>query len=85
MPVSPYLDIYAVIVGTIRNKSFSVPISFRDKNCMSPKTIETNALVDCGAGGKFIDRNYAQKNKITRMPLGKPLPVYNVDGTPNKE
>jgi len=59
MSVSPWLDIHAVIVGTIRNKSFLVPISFQDKNCMSPKTIETNALVDCGAGGKFIDRNYA--------------------------
>src|SRR6266436_3172550 len=85
MLVSPWLDIHAVIVGTICNKSLLVPISFRDKNCMSPKTIETNALVDCGAGGKFIDQSYARNNGITRMPLERPLPVYNVDGTPNKE
>src|SRR6266446_5310076 len=85
MLVSPWLDIHAVIVGTIHNKSFLVPISFQDKNCMNPKTIETNALVDCGTGGKFIDRNYARKNRITRMPLERPLPVYNVDGMPNKE
>src|SRR6266446_8014932 len=85
MPVSPYLDIHAVIVGTIRNKSFSVPISFQDKNCMSKKIIETNVLIDCGAGGKFIDQNYARNNKITRTPLEKPLPVFNIDGTPNKK
>src|SRR6267143_4069642 len=85
MSVSPWLDIHAVIVGTIRNKSFSVPISFQDKNCMSPKIIETNALIDCGAGGKFIDQNYAQNNKIIRTPLEEPLPVFNIDGTPNKK
>src|SRR6267378_2871315 len=85
MLVSPCLDIHAVIVGMIRNKSLSVPISFQDKNCISPKTIETNMLIDCGAGGKFIDQNYARNNEITQTPLEEPLPVFNVDGTPNKK
>ena len=52
---------------------------------MSSKTIETNALIDCGAGGNFINQNYAQNNNITWTPLEKPLPVFNVNGTPNKK
>ena len=74
-----------IIVGSIANKSISVPIKFSDKNCQHTKNVEIPALIDCGAGGKFIDQNYARKTKIVQIPLRKPLPVYNVDGTPNKK
>src|SRR5688572_20634377 len=47
--------------------------------------VDTHALIDCGAGGTFIDQNYARRNHIPMKPLTKPIPVFNVDGTPNKQ
>ena len=42
------------------------------------------ALVDSGAQGKFIDKLVALKLGLKETPLQQNIPVYNVDGTPNK-
>ena len=42
------------------------------------------ALVDSGATGEFIDRQYAKSCQLNLMKLTQLIPVYNVDGTPNK-
>jgi hypothetical protein len=44
----------------------------------------TQALIDCGATGCFIDIEWAKLNNIPTCPLTKPIPVYNVDGTDNE-
>jgi hypothetical protein len=43
----------------------------------------TQALIDCGSMGFFIDIEWARLNNIPTCPLTKPIPVYNVDGTAN--
>jgi hypothetical protein len=43
----------------------------------------TQALIDCGATGCFIDIEWAKLNNIPTRPLSNPIPVYNVDGTEN--
>jgi hypothetical protein len=43
----------------------------------------TQALIDCGAMGCFIDIEWAKLNNIPTRPLTNPIPVYNVDGTAN--
>jgi hypothetical protein len=43
----------------------------------------TQALIDCGATGCFIDIEWAKLNNIPTCPLTKPIPVYNVDGNAN--
>jgi hypothetical protein len=43
----------------------------------------TQALIDCGATGCFIDIEWVKLNNIPTCPLTKPIPVYNVDGTAN--
>ena len=43
-----------------------------------------NSLVDSGATGNFIDRDYVKTNRLTTRSLSTPVPVYNVDGTPNE-
>jgi hypothetical protein len=43
----------------------------------------TQALIDCGATGCFIDIEWAKFNNIPMCPLTKPILVYNVDGTAN--
>jgi hypothetical protein len=43
----------------------------------------TQALIDCGTTGCFIDIEWAKLNNIPTCPLTNPIPVYNVDGTAN--
>ena len=42
------------------------------------------ALVDSGATGEFIDRQYAKSCRFNLLKLTQPIPVYNVDGSPNE-
>jgi predicted aspartyl protease len=44
----------------------------------------TQALIDCGATGCFINVEWAQSNNVPTCPLTNPIPVYNVDGTANE-
>jgi hypothetical protein len=49
------------------------------------RNVATNALIDCGAEGTFIDQNFVRANRIPITPLKKPIEVFNVDRTPNKK
>ena len=62
--------------------SIPVAISYKEQN--EQKTAETKALLDTGAGGKFIDQNYVREQGLETENLEFPIKVYNVDGTPNK-
>ena len=48
------------------------------------KTMEIKALLDTGAGGKFINQNFIRNQRIKMKNLEHPIEVFNVDGTPNK-
>jgi hypothetical protein len=74
--VSPYLDVYSVTIANISRNSISIPIEIGS----SKQTVET--LIDSGAGGLFIDQNYAKNFDINY--LDEPVKAYNVDGTENK-
>jgi predicted aspartyl protease len=43
------------------------------------------ALVDSGATGLFIDREYVKSNQIPTTKLSQAVPVYNVDGSANQD
>ena len=85
MSMSPYLDIYHTTVSSlarIENKSISFPLEILDSN--GQKIIDSIAPVSPRAGGKFIDQNYAQKQRLPLTKLDEPIQAYNVDGTRNK-
>lgn len=46
--------------------------------------VGTQALLDSGAGGIFIDSKWAQDLGLRLQPLEPPIRVFNVDGTLNK-
>jgi hypothetical protein len=62
------------------SNQISVPISITSDK--STKNFETSALIDSGAGGQFIDQNYAKQFPIQK--LDQALTAYNVDGMENK-
>ena len=59
-----------------------MPISIA--NLSKNETVETLALIDSGAGGKFINREYAELLGLPTQKLNRPVTARNVDGTVNK-
>ena len=53
--------------------------------CLNTEIVKTEALLDSGAGGEFIDQNYANTLKLELRTLPKPIAALNVDGTLNKK
>ena len=80
MSEQPGVTISPVIVAQVSDQSMRIPVSIA-----IDRTIETRALVDSGAGGTFIDGAYAATQNIPVSPLLNPIPVFNVDGTPNQQ
>jgi hypothetical protein len=75
------LDIFSVSLATIQSNSLSIPINCAEEN----KTVEILGLIDSGAGGKFIDQNYARNTGFKIHSLDEPVIARNVDGTENKK
>jgi len=48
------------------------------------KLHSVEALLDCGATGSFIDRDFVHSKGINTWTLSHNIPVFNVDGSPNK-
>jgi hypothetical protein len=62
-----------------------IPVSLTSNWNKGKKTVEIKALVDCGAGDAFINKEFVHCHQLPSLPLEKPMGVFNVDGTPNKE
>jgi Retroviral aspartyl protease len=82
--VSPSLSIEHVQVAQTKKNTRTVEILISGKSLGQKKSVET-MLLDTGAGGKFIDQNFVQNQKIKTKELKYPIQVLNVDGTPNKQ
>jgi len=48
------------------------------------KVHSVKALLDSGAMGNFIDRDFVRTKGINTQSISRPIPVYNVDGSPNE-
>jgi hypothetical protein len=42
-------------------------------------------MIDSGAEGVFLNRKYVEKNRLKCVRLQRPIPVFNIDGTLNKD
>ena len=81
--VTPSISILNVLVAKIENKSMHLPIILSCEKSGN-KNVKTKALLDTGAGGKFIDHNFVLRNNIRTYKVAKPITVYDVDGMENK-
>jgi hypothetical protein len=63
------------------SRSLKLKVSIETTDTGEVRSID--ALVDSGATGRFIDRDYVKANRLTTRTLSCPIPVRNVDGTPN--
>ena len=65
------------------SRSLNLKVSIETTDTGEVKSVD--ALVDSGATGRFIDRDYVKANRLTTRMLSNPIPVRNVDGTPQWE
>jgi predicted aspartyl protease len=49
------------------------------------QTVETRALLDCGASSEFMDSKFAELHNIPLIKLRKPWITRNADGTLNEQ
>ena len=73
--------IQTLFSGTINENSLSIPLKIKTGS----EIVENQALLDSGAGGEFIDQNYAKNLNLPLETLNKLIPAINVDGTQNKK
>ena len=59
-----------------------LPIHLKTTDTMEEASSE--AMVDTGATGDFVDQDFVRNAKLPTRKLSQPIPVYNVDGTPNE-
>ena len=59
-----------------------LPIHLKTTDTMEETSME--AMVDTGATGDFIDQDFVNQAKLPTRKLSQLVPVYNVDGSPNK-
>jgi hypothetical protein len=71
-----------IIASTPSANSLDIKVEIIAMDTQETKSV--NALIDCGATGLFIDRDYVHQNQLTARTLSHVIPVYNVDGTPNE-
>ena len=60
----------------------SIPILIKKRES---ETVKTLTLIDSGAGGTFINQNYAKNIGLVPRKPEKPIIARNVDGTENKK
>src|SRR5271156_462067 len=72
------------VIAAIDGSSTSLKLKVELETTDTAEVKSINALVDSGATGEFIDRHYAKSCGLRLLKLSKPIPVYNVDGTPNE-
>jgi len=63
-------------------KCIMLPIHLKTSD--TTEETSTEAMVDTGATGDFIDQDFVARAKLPTRKLSQPIPVYNVDGTLNE-
>ena len=74
----------ALVLRAARSKnSFEVKVQLESLDARTP--IGTDALVDCGASGDFIDLEFAKANHLVIDRMPRAIELYNIDGTLNSQ
>ena len=77
----PAIEVSEIVTCSNNNSlSLRLPIKLKVRN----RIVETEALLDSGAEGVFIDKTLAREQWIQTRPLHHHITAKNVDGTINQ-
>jgi Retroviral aspartyl protease len=71
-----------VVVASPSPKSLMIKVEIQTTDTVEVRSSPT--LIDSGTTGLFMDQRYVECYKLTTRKLQLPIPVYNVDGSPNE-
>jgi len=71
-------------VNTLDARGMSVILPIEVGTTDTSEMHSVKALLDSGATGNFIDRDFVRTKGINTRSLSHPIPVYNVDGSSNE-
>ena len=74
----------ALTIAAAEEVSTSLRLKVEIETTDTAEKKSITALLDSGSTGKCIDRDYAKSCWFNLVKLAQPIPVYNVDGTPNE-
>ena len=60
-----------------------IPLPILCESQRNEKTVETQTLINSGAGGNFLHHDFANKHRINLLPLDTPIIPWNFNGTLN--
>src|ERR1700679_3819223 len=72
------------VIAATENNPTALKLKVKIETTDTAEKKSLSALVDCGATGEVIDRHYAKSSGFKLVKLTEPIPVFNIDGTPNK-
>ena len=71
-------------INTLDAHEMSIILPIEVSTTDTSKVHSVKALLDSRATGNFIDRDFVQTKGINTWSISRPIPVYNVDGSPNE-
>jgi len=71
-------------VNTLDAHGTLIILSIEVSTTDTSEVYSVKALLDSGAMGNFIDRDFIQTKGINTWSISCPISVYNVDGSPNE-
>jgi len=74
--------LFAISALDARGTSLLLPVEIRTTDTSELHSIK--ALLDSGATGSFIDRDFVRSKGMNTWTLSRNIPVFNVDGSPNE-
>ena len=77
------LRISSVIMTDSRMRPMHISIPIILKTIRGNETVETKVLLDTGAEGLFMNKNYVEEHDIILQKLLNPIIPRNIDGTLN--
>jgi hypothetical protein len=72
------------LVRTLKNLR-EIKLSIGIEKLDTLEGVSVDALLDSGATGLFMDKEFARREGFILEELERAIPVRNVDGTPNAE
>src|SRR5918999_558660 len=71
------------VIASVPGKN-SLQLTVEIQTTDTGQQVQILALLDCGATGLFINSALVSEKGLTTQTLQRPIPVYNVDGSPNE-
>jgi len=71
-------------INTLDARGTSIILPIEVSTIDTSEVHSVKALLDSRAIGNFIDRDFVQIKGINTQSISCPIPVYNVDGSPNE-